>query len=179
VASERSVYRYDLGLLERADRGRGISPSRRFNLTFDAAYLTFAQGDLWVGNFVETGTAGRMRRMQVTASGALITAEPLITVATPARVQGVVVMPNYYIYSTSFRRGNSSRLVTQSRAGALAGVLIAPAMSEGATLVGDRFVVVYESAARTYRRPSEDGKQPCRPPTFRIHHTAVSNLLPR
>ena len=56
-------------------------------------------------------------------------------------------------------------------------MLFAPAMSEGATVVGGEFLVVYESAARTYTRPSPDGAQPCTPPTYRIHRTAVSNLI--
>ncbi len=176
VASERSIYRYGLGQLERAARGGAIAAGRRFDLSFDAGYLTFAGGALWTGNFVETGAGGVMRKYAIAKGGNLLTAEPLVSIATPARVQGVVVRPRFFVFSTSFGRGNSSRLITTTRAGALQRLMYAPAMAEGATLVGGEFLVVYESGARTYLRPSEGGTQPCTPPTLRIHRTAVSNL---
>ncbi len=178
VASERSVYRYGLGRLDRARRGGSIAAGRRFDLSFDAGYLTFAGGALWVGNFVETGTGGVMRKYAIATSGNLLTAEPLVSVGTPARVQGVVVRPRAFVFSTSFGRGNASRLVTTSRAGAVRALMYAPAMSEGATLIGNEFNIVYESGARTYLRPSAGGTQPCSPPTLRVHRTAVSNLIP-
>lgn len=177
VASERSVHRYGLGRLQRAARGGGIAAGRRFDLGFSAGYLTFAGGALWVGNFVETGTGGVMRKYAIAKGGNLLTAEPLVSVGTPARVQGVVVRPRAFVFSTSFGRGNASRLITTTRAGAVRALTYAPAMSEGATLVGGDFLVVYESGARTYLRPSAGGTRPCSPPTLRIHRTAVSNLI--
>ncbi len=177
VASEDGVYRYDAGRLESTASGGAIA-GRRFDLDYDAAYLTYAGGDLWVGDFVMTGKGG-MRRYGIGATGNLLTAEPEVTITTPPRVQGVVVRPRFYVFSTSYGRGNSSRLVTTTRSGAIRRVLIAPAMAEGAAIVdGDKFFVVSESGARTYTRPSEGGTLPCTPPTVRIHRTRVSNLKP-
>jgi len=176
VASEDGVYRYDADRLESTASGGAIT-GRRFDLDYDAAYLTFAGGDLWVGNFVETGKGG-MRRYDIGAGGNLLTEEPKVTITTPPRVQGVVVRPRAYIFRTSYGRGNSSLLVTTTRMGKVRAIMIAPAMTEGATFVDGKFFVVSESGARIYTRPSEGGTLPCTPPTLRIQRTPVTNLIP-
>ena len=81
VASEDGVYRYDAGRLESTASGGAIA-GRRFDLDYDAAYLTFAGGDLWVGDFVMTGKGG-MRRYGIGSTGNLLTEEPEVTITTP------------------------------------------------------------------------------------------------
>jgi hypothetical protein len=176
VASEKAIYRYDLGDLERPGSDAAIRWTRKFDLAFDGAYLSFSGGDLWVGNFTET-TSAKMYRYGIPASGSTLVEKTSIT--TPPRVQGVVVRPRFFVFSTSYGRGNSSRLITTTRKGAIRRVLYAPAMAEGATIAdSDKLLVVYESGARTYRRPSSGGTEPCTPPTIRIQRTRVGNLAP-
>ena len=175
LASGKAVYRYGLDDLERASASGSIPGTKILDLAFDAAYLTVADGSLWVGTFVEPGT-GTMYRYRMPGAGTLVPTTPAFK--TPPRVQGVVVKPNYFIYSTSYGRHNSSRLVTTTRSGVVERVMLAPAMAEGVAQIGDEFYVVYESRAKIYMVPDGDGVRPCKPPILRIQHTPVANLLP-
>lgn len=175
VASEHWVYRYGGRQLESAATGDPIV-GHRFKLTHDADYLTFADGDLWVGTFVANErSSGKLYRHRIGAGGNLTT-RPKGTITTPPQVQGVVVTPDRFLYSASYRRGNLSRLVNAARSGEVRGTLIAPAMTEGVTSAFGRFYVVSEAGARTYVRPDKKGNLPCANPTMRIHSTALSNL---
>ena len=175
VASENAVYRYGARQLESAASGDPIV-GHRFPLTYGAGYLTFAAGDLYVGNFVKKGQGGRLRRYGIGAGGNLFSAESKVTITTPPRVQGVVVTSDRVFFSASYLRGNLSRLVNTTRSGTVRGTLIAPAMTEGVTSAFGRFYVVSEAGARTYMRPDEKGRLPCANPTMRIHSTPISNL---
>ena len=138
-----TVYRY------RADRVAAIFRGQRHPDTLDGApagtvvgtgFLTSDGQSLWAGTFNPNGL-GVMHRYTVDGNGNLHAAGGNIEV--PKKTQGLLVLPNYFVFSTSYGRTKRSNiyvvkrgypnLVTSYRNGNLRCVR-APTMSEG---VGD------------------------------------------
>jgi hypothetical protein len=186
-----TVYRY------RADRVAAIFRGQRHPDTLDGApagtvigsgFLATDGQSLWAGTFNQNGL-GVMHRYTVDGNGNLHAAGGNIEV--PKKTQGLLVLPNYFVFSTSYGRTNRSNiyvvkrgypnLVTSYRNGNLRCVR-APTMSEGVAITGDRVYQLFESGADCYRY----GEPDCGPgaPTRVITHlystprTALVNGLP-
>lgn len=141
-----------------------------------AASFLAADGDvLYAGRFSGSGDPGgahrdKMYRYRVSASGTLSRiggADDFIQV--PAKTQGLLVLPSYFVYSTSEGRTNRSNIYVVKRgityldtadgSGSRNNLSCfrAPTMAEGLAYSQGRVYVAYESGASKYAG-NEDGK---------------------
>ena len=167
--ANNTVYRY------RADRVAAIFRGQRHPDTLDGApagtvvgagFLTSDGQSLWAGTFNQNGL-GVMHRYTVDGNGNLHAAGGNIEV--PKKTQGLLVLPNYFVFSTSYMRTKRSNiyvvkrgypnLVTSYGNGNLRCVR-APTMSDGVAITGDRVYQLFESGADCYRY----GEPDCGPP---------------
>ena len=129
-------------------------------------FLTQDGNTIYAGTFNPNGL-GVMRTYSVDAGGDLHQTSGDIEV--PKKTQGLLVLPNYFVFSTSsgrtkrsnvyvVKRGYSS-LATSYNNGNLRCVRI-PTMSEGVTITNDRIYQLFESGADCYRY----GEAACSPP---------------
>ena len=205
VASETYVYRIPLDDLLNAADGGELHFEARVPVPMQAAFATYSDGVLWVGEFYEakdypTDPSHHMTNRDgdtyyawmigyvlddatdmVSADSwdgdASHEAIPDYIVSIPEKVQGAVVREDSIILSTSYGRGNDSRLYrynnpldTPHHATADIGSSTIPVwfldnaeekpnlgrltvipMSEGLVDVGDDLYVVFESGANKYR----------------------------
>jgi hypothetical protein len=130
-------------------------------------FLTSAGNTIYAGTFNPDGL-GVMRTYSVDASGDLHQTSGDIEV--PKKTQGLLVLPNYFVFSTSQGRTNRSNVYVVKRGysslqtsynnGNLRCVRI-PTMSEGVTISNDRIYQLFESGADCYRY----GEPECLPGT--------------
>jgi hypothetical protein len=120
-------------------------------------FLTQAGNTIYAGTFNENGL-GVMRTYSVDANGKLHATSGNIQV--PKKTQGLLVLPDYFVFSTSYgrtkrsniyvvKRGYSS-LATSYNNGNLRCVR-APTMAEGVALTGGQIYQLFESGADCYR----------------------------
>ena len=120
-------------------------------------FMTQAGNTIYAGTFNPNGL-GVMRTYSVDADGDLHQTSGNIEV--PKKTQGLLVLPNYFVFSTSQGRTNRSNiyvvkrgyssLATSYNNGNLRCVRI-PTMSEGVAFTGDRIYQLFESGADCYR----------------------------
>jgi hypothetical protein len=156
-----SVYRYRLDKLADVFAGRASDDVLDGALagTVDANSFLASEGSvLYAGEFNQYGL-GTMHRYAVNlTTGELGAAGAAIQV--PKKTQGLTVLPNYFIFSTSWGRHNRSNVYVVERGystlqtsydnGNLRCVRI-PTMSEGVTLSNNRVYQLFESGADCYR----------------------------
>ena len=139
-------------------------------------FMTQAGNTIYAGTFNEHGL-GVMRTYSVDANGDLHRTSGNIEV--PKKTQGLLVLPNYFVFSTSYGRTNRSNiyvvkrgyssLATSYNNGNLRCVR-APTMSEGVALTGDRIYQLFESGADCYRHHEDDCGASNDPPDRVITH---------
>jgi hypothetical protein len=120
-------------------------------------FLSQEGNTVYAGTFNENGL-GVMRTYSVDAAGNLHQSSGDIEV--PKKTQGLLVLPNYFVFSTSYGRDRRSNvyvvkrgyrsLTTSYRNGNLRCVRI-PTMSEGMSIANDRIYQLFESGADCYR----------------------------
>jgi hypothetical protein len=125
-------------------------------------FLTQEGNTIYAGTFNENGL-GVMRTYSVDASGDLHQTSGDIQV--PKKTQGLLVLPNYFVFSTSYKRTKRSNvyvvkrgytsLATSYNNGNLRCVR-APTMSEGVTIANDQIYQLFESGADCYRYHEAD-----------------------
>jgi hypothetical protein len=125
-------------------------------------FLTQDGNTIYAGTFNENGL-GVMRTYSVDGDGNLHQTSGDIEV--PKKTQGLLVLPNYFIFSTSYRRDKRSNIYVVKRgysslqasynSGDLRCVR-APVMSEGMTINNDRVYQLFESGADCYRYGEPD-----------------------
>jgi hypothetical protein len=132
-----------------------------------------------------------MRTYSVDAAGDLHRTSGDIEV--PKKTQGLLVLPNYFVFSTSFGRTNRSNiyvvkrgyssLATSYNNGNLRCVR-APTMSEGVASTGGQIYQLFESGADCYRHHEPDSGSSDDPPDrvithlYRIPRATLINDLP-
>jgi hypothetical protein len=169
-ASEPGVRRYSLSRLAGIFAHGPSSDALEGTYAGDAVgtgFLTSAGNTIYAGTFNPEGL-GVMRTYSVDADGDLHQTSGDIEV--PKKTQGLLVLPNYFVFSTSEGRTNRSNvyvvkrgyssLVTSYNNGNLRCVRI-PTMSEGVTISDDRIYQLFESGADCYRY----GEPECLPGT--------------
>jgi hypothetical protein len=159
-ANEGSVRRYKLSRLARIF-ANGPS-SEELDGAFagkvvGTGFLTQAGNTIYAGTFNPNGL-GVMRTYSVDAKGDLH--ETSGDIEVPKKTQGLLVLPNYFVFSTSSGRHNRSNvyvvkrgyssLVTSYNNGNLRCVRV-PTMSEGVTIANDKIYQLFESGADCYR----------------------------
>jgi hypothetical protein len=120
-------------------------------------FLTQDGNTIYAGTFNPDGL-GVMRTYSVDGNGDLHQTSGNIEV--PKKTQGLLVLPNYFVFSTSYGRDRRSNvyvvkrgypsLTTSYNNGNLRCVRI-PTMSEGMTINNDRVYQLFESGADCYR----------------------------
>lgn len=153
------VRRYDRARIARIFANGGSSKALKGKAAGTVAgtgFLTQAGNTIWAGTFEEK-KLGVMRSYRVDAKGNLHATSGPIQV--PKKTQGVQVLPNHFVFSTSFGRGNRSNLYVVKRGySSLAASYNArelrcvriPTMSEGVTASGGQIYVLFESGADCY-----------------------------
>jgi hypothetical protein len=122
-----------------------------------SAYVTVHNGHLYVGDF--TGAAdeaggeipdGKMYQLAPDGNGGWDHENPVDTIDTPPKAQGVVIRDGEYVFATSEGRDNPSELVVQSKDGTREDPVALPNMAEGIAEVDGDIVATYESGAGKY-----------------------------
>jgi hypothetical protein len=120
-------------------------------------FLTAEGNTIYAGTFNENGL-GVMRTYSVDANGDLHQTSGDIQV--PKKTQGLLVLPNYFVFSTSYKRTKRSNIYVVKRGyPALATsynnnnlrCVRAPVMSEGVALADGNIYQLFESGADCYR----------------------------
>ena len=153
-------------------------------------FMTQAGNTIYAGTWKEN-QLGSMRTYSVDANGDLHPTSGDIEV--PKKTQGLLVLPNYFVFSTSHGRTNRSNiyvvkrgyssLATSYNNGNLRCVR-APTMTEGVALTNDRIYQLFESGADCYRLHEDDCGTSNVPPDrvitdlFRIPRATLINDLP-
>lgn len=142
---------------------------------YAASFLAADGNVLYAGRFSGAGDPGgahrdKMYRYRISAAGKLSrigTAADYIQV--PAKTQGLLILPKYFVYSSSEGRTNRSNIYVVKRgfkfldkadgAGSAdqLSCFRAPTMTEGLAISQDRIYLIYESGASKYAN-NEDGK---------------------
>lgn len=125
-------------------------------------FMTQSGNTIYAGTFNPDGL-GVMRTYSVDADGNLHQTSGNIEV--PKKTQGLLVLPNYFVFSTSEGRHNRSNVYVVKRGysslqtsynnGNLRCVRI-PTMAEGVTIADDRIYQLFESGADCYRNGEAD-----------------------
>ena len=120
-------------------------------------FMTQAGNTIYAGTFNSDGL-GKMRTYSVDADGDLHATSGIIEV--PKKTQGLLVLPDYFVFSTSEGRDNRSNvyvvkrgyssLATSYNNGNLRCVRI-PSMAEGVAGTGGQIYQLFESGADCYR----------------------------
>lgn len=119
---------------------------------YAASFLSDYGDSLWAGGFNQHGR-DKMYRYQVNDDGSLTEKQSW---EVPIKMQGLLVTPEYFVYSTSFGRTNRSNIYVTDRDEhdldkAALSCFRAPSMSEGLTEHEGDAYLVFESAASFYR----------------------------
>jgi hypothetical protein len=159
-ANEGSVRRYKLSRLARifANGPSSEALDGAFaGKVVGTGFLTQAGNTIYAGTFNPNGL-GVMRTYSVDAKGDLH--ETSGDIEVPKKTQGLLVLPNYFVFSTSYGRTKRSNvyvvkrgytsLTTSYNNGNLRCVR-APTMSEGVTIANDKIYQLFESGADCYR----------------------------
>jgi hypothetical protein len=165
-APDASVRRYDLDELRQRFAGRetaAMDGRPAGDVVGPASFLAVYGDTLFVGRHDEKRSS--MRRYPILDSGRI--GQPVgAKIRVPAKTQGLLVLPDHFVYSTSLGRDNRSNVYVVGRgyrkldAALAAGQLQcfrAPTMSEGVTISQGRVYLLFESGASFYAE-NEDGK---------------------
>jgi hypothetical protein len=159
-ANEGAVRRYKLsrlaGIFAHGPSSDALDGAFAGNVV-GTGFLTQEGNTIYAGTFNENGL-GVMRTYSVDANGDLHQTSGDIQV--PKKTQGLLVLPNYFVFSTSYGRTQRSNvyvvkrgytsLATSYNNGNLRCVR-APTMSEGLTIADDKIYQLFESGADCYR----------------------------
>jgi len=120
---------------------------------YGASFLTAYGSYIFSGKFNENGR-DKMYAYKVNSNGSLTTQAGAIQV--PTKTQGVAVLSDRYIFSTSYGRGNRGNIYVVKRGyksldSAKLSCFRSPSMNEGAVAYGSYVYVVYESGSYEYR----------------------------
>ncbi|BFH15407.1 hypothetical protein WJ0W_004227 [Paenibacillus melissococcoides] len=168
IASGRSVYQIPMGTISgKKDYSNVVM--KKFALGHKASYASYADGVLWIGEYMDgqdigqgmckPGPKGKARGYKLNGKGQLPSnPKASYTWTTPDRVQGMALTKNRVFYSQSCGRNNDSTLLVYTRgaSGKKVSSLKMPPMSEGISLTGSSLYVLFESGARKYA----NGKYP-------------------
>ena len=128
-----------------------------------ASFLAVYGDILLVGKHDEVRST--MRKYRIRDDGT-ISNQVGNTIEVPAKTQGLLVLPNYFVYSTSLGRTKRSNIYVVKRGYELLDnaeaegqlkCFRAPTMSEGVTISQGRVYLMFESGASHYA-DDEDGK---------------------
>ncbi|MBG9793255.1 hypothetical protein ABD76_12445 [Paenibacillus dendritiformis] len=168
IASGRSVYQIPMSTIS-SKKDYSNVVMKKFALGHKASYASYADGVLWVGEYMDgqdigkgmckPGPKGKARGYKLNGKGQLPSnPKASYTWTTPDRVQGMALTKNRVFYSQSCGRNNDSTLLVYTRgaSGKKVGSLKMPPMSEGISLTGNNLYVLFESGARKYA----NGKYP-------------------
>jgi hypothetical protein len=172
-----TVRRYSLSSLADVFAGRSKKPLKGANAgsVYAASFLAADGNVLYAGRFSGAADPGgahrdKMYRYRISAAGKLSrigTAADYIQV--PAKTQGLLILPKYFVYSSSEGRTNRSNIYVVKRGIKLLDTadgagsadhlscFRAPTMTEGLAISQDRIYLIYESGASKYAN-NEDGK---------------------
>ncbi|GIP24288.1 hypothetical protein J22TS3_45630 [Paenibacillus sp. J22TS3] len=162
IASGKSVYKIPLSTLS-SKKDYSNVVMKRYVLSHKASYATYAEGFLWVGEYMDgedigkkmcdAGPKGRVYAYRLNSKDEL-DAKPKASFSwvTPDRIQGMAITKDRAIYSQSCGRNNSSQLLIYTRGawGKKTSSLTMPPMSEGIALFGSQLYTNFESGARKY-----------------------------
>ncbi|GGB43677.1 hypothetical protein GCM10011492_38370 [Flexivirga endophytica] len=169
VAMDGRLLRYPVSRLSKPS-GSLIRADHTADIASDASYA-FGQGEnVWVGT-CDHYHRSSMYRYAVASSGALTRREVL---PTPPKVQGVAVVGNRIVWSTSWGTADSRLVVwprhTRYNGDARIGNWITcPPRSEGLAYAAGRLHLIYESSALRYRSTT--------PHVIRsVHHGSMPSL---
>lgn len=170
IASGKSVYKIPLSTLSSKQDYSNVV-MKKYALNHKASYATYAEGVLWIGEYMDgedigkkmcdAGPKGRAYAYKLSSKDDL-PAKPKAAYSwvTPDRIQGMAITKERAIYSQSCGRNNSSQLLIYTRGawGKKVSSLTIPPMSEGIALYGSQLYTNFESGARKYK----DGSYPLR-----------------
>ena len=171
-APQKQVRRYRL--TELALRFQGLETDAMDGLeagdVVGAASFLAVYGDILFVGMYEQESRSTMAKYQIRENGT-ISNQVGNTIEVPANTQGLLVLPEYFVYSTSFKRTKRSNIYVVKRGYELldnavaAGQLEcfrAPTMSEGVTISQDRIYLLFESGASHYADDEDDRGVPDR-----------------
>ncbi|MGF7049945.1 hypothetical protein J2T13_004468 [Paenibacillus sp. DS2015] len=166
VASGKSVYKIALSSLSSKKDYSNVVMTK-YALGHKASYATYAEGKLWVGEYIDgedsgkmactAGSYGRVYAYTLNSKDGLASKPKAdFSWVTPDRIQGMALTKNRAIYSQSCGRNNSSKLLIYKRGawGKQVSSLTMPPMSEGIALFGSKLYTNFESGARKYSNGS-------------------------
>jgi hypothetical protein len=156
-----SLYRYRLDTLADVFAGRTSDDVLDGAYAGDVSANSFLASEgsvLFAGSFNSDGL-GSMRRYAVNLTTGEL-GDGGASIQVPKKAQGLTVLPNYFVFSTSEGRDNRSNVYVVKRGysalttsydhGNLRCVRI-PSMAEGVTISNDRIYQLFESGADCYR----------------------------
>lgn len=152
ITDSGKVYEYSLKEMRNAAPGATVNPTAEPQPVAASSYSTIRNGVLYVGSHYDNmmyryakDSSGRWQPLDIDQEG-----QPR-GIATPDRVQGVLVRDGEYVFSTSYGRINESNLVVQDRwTGERGEPYPLPNMAQSVVEVDGNLVVTYESGAAEY-----------------------------
>lgn len=162
-----TMYTYSLKEIRDASPGQTVVPLRDPVPIAGGAYSTIDGDTLYVGTFTEKAP-GSLKAYAWDAGSKEWVAKPG-SYETPPQTQGAAVIDGQMVFSTSWGRGNTSRLQAYRLGDVLAGhgndadhqlgQVSLPTMSEGAVAIDDTgLITTYESGAKKHSTPSDSAE---------------------
>ncbi|WP_433945095.1 hypothetical protein [Paenibacillus sp. SN-8-1] len=166
IASGKTVYKIPLSTLS-SKKDYSNVVMKGYPLGHKASYATYAEGVLWVGEYMDgedvgkkmcdPGPKGHAYAYKLNSKDDLPSKpKAAYSWVTPDRVQGMAITKSRALYSQSCGRNNSSKLLIYTRGawGKQVSSLTMPPMSEGIALYGSQLYTNFESGARKYSNGS-------------------------
>jgi hypothetical protein len=161
---DKSVRRYKLSELRNRFNGteKGELVGARAGSVEASSFIDIANGKLYAGRFSEDSRDSMYVYDLIPTSGDIAAPtiqNPVVRIEVPQKTQGLKILPNYYIFSTSFDRNNRSNIYIMNRdyksldaayAAKELKCFRAPTMSEGVATSNRRLYVLFESGAYKY-----------------------------
>ena len=152
------LYRYSLSAIRAAEKGAEVEPIEAPAKVAAGSYCRLRGNRLYLGGFGNQ----TLFAYEKGENGEWDFSEPVISTTTPPKVQGVVVRPDEYVFSSSFGRHRPSTIFICERkpdggVGAVRRKFKFPNMAEAIVEVSGELIATYESGASPYSRPSAYG----------------------
>jgi hypothetical protein len=177
--SDNTVRRYNLDNLRSHFKGEATDAMEGTEIRniSAASFLDIADGVLYAGRFNENEHDYMYEYAISPADGSLTPippGSPPLRIMVPKKTQGLLVLPNYYVFSTSYGRDKRSNIyvvkrgyqdleeldLSKGKDSRDLQCFRAPTMSEGLTLSNDKIYLLFESGASHFGedKKNKDGE---------------------